>query len=81
MTDDGPAITIEGKREDWPGGTRNADALPPEPQKARACWFGVELDPDGNEVWFRITWRLSAGRRRRRPAPVASASSTFSSPG
>ena len=60
MTDDGPAITIEGKREDWPGGTRNADALPPEPQKPRACWFGVELDPDGNEVWFRITWRLSA---------------------
>lgn len=55
MTDDGRAIVIEGKREDWPGGIRILTALPPEPQKPRACWFGAALDPDGNEVWFRIT--------------------------
>ena len=40
-----------------------------EPQKPRACWFGAELDPDGNEVWFRITWE--AIRRMREKTPRA----------
>ena len=69
MVDDGPAIVIEGKREDWPGGTRILKPLPPEPQKPRACWFGAALDPDGNEVWFRITWE--AIRRMREETPGA----------
>ena len=67
MTDHGPAIVIEGKREDWPGGTRILTPLPPEPQKPRACWFGAALDPDGNEVWFRITWEAIRGMKEKTP--------------
>ena len=56
---DGLAIIIEGRREDWPGGTQILTPLPPRPREKPfrgAHWFGTRLDPGGNEVWFRITW-------------------------
>ena len=67
MTSDGPKIVIEGMRGDWPGGTRtltSCDArLEPNGQ---SFWFGVDLNPDGNQVWFRITPEMpsTCGRAR-----------------
>ena len=30
-------------------------ARPPSREpNGRTCWFGAELDPDGDQVWFRI---------------------------
>lgn len=54
-TDDRLAIIIEGRREDWPGGPRTLTPRDSgrEPN-GRNLWFGAELDPDGNQVWFRI---------------------------
>ena len=56
MTGDGPQIVIKGRREDWPGGARTLTPREPgrEPNR-RTFWFGAELDPDGSQVWFRIT--------------------------
>ena len=51
-----PAIVIEGTCEDWPGGPRTLTPLDPHPEPNRLTfWFGAELAPDGNQVWFRIT--------------------------
>ena len=49
------AIVIEGSREDWPRGPRTLTPHDPirEPN-GRTLWFGAGLDPDGEQVWFRI---------------------------
>ena len=60
------AIVIKCRREDWPGGARTL--TPREPTRepnGRALWFGAELDPDGDQVWFRIT-AASVGRMREK---------------
>lgn len=50
----GPAIVIEGTREDWPGGARTLRPLRPEREPNRATfWFGAQAGD--SEVWFRIT--------------------------
>ena len=55
MTDRELAIVIEGWRGDWPGGPRILMARPPSREpNGRTCWFGAELDPNGDQVWFRI---------------------------
>ena len=52
----GPQIVIEGTREDWPGDAQTFAPLPAERDTQRhAFWFGAQLDPGDNEVWFRIT--------------------------
>ena len=66
----GPAIVIEGTREDWPGGPRTLTALDPNREPNRLTfWFGAELTPDDNEVWFRIT--MEALRRIQEERPGA----------
>ena len=52
---DGSTELIEGRREDWPRGTRTLTPHDPirEPN-GRTLWFGAGLDPDGEQVWFRI---------------------------
>ena len=65
-----PEITIEGKRTDWPGGARTL--LPRDPSRepnGQTFWFGAEIDPDGCQVWFRIT--SEALRRMREETPRA----------
>ena len=64
MTGAGPQIVIKGRREDWPGGARTLTPREPgrEPNR-QTFWFGAELDPDGSQVWFRIT--SEAVRRMR----------------
>ena len=66
----GPAIVIEGTREDWPSGPRTLTPLDPyrEPNQ-QTFWFGAEFAPDGNQVWFRIT--LEAIHRMQEEAPGA----------
>ena len=51
----GPAIVIDVTREDWPGGgPRTLTPLDPNREPNRQTfWFGAELAPDDNEVWFR----------------------------
>ena len=70
MTGDGPQIVIKGRREDWPGGARTLTPRAPgrEPNR-QTFWFGAELDPDGSQVWFRIT--SEAVRRMREGDAVA----------
>ena len=70
MTGDGPQIVIKGRREDWPGGARTLTPREPgrEPNR-QTFWFGAELDPDGSQVWFRIT--SEAVRRMREGDAVA----------
>ncbi len=55
----GPAIVIEGTFEEWPGGAQTLTPAYPRPPRENpfrgAHWFAAQLDPDGNEVWFRIT--------------------------
>ena len=70
MTGDGPEIVIAGTRGDWPGGTRTL--MPRDPSRepnGHTVWFGAELDPDGNQVWFRIT--SEAARRIKEETPSA----------
>ena len=54
MADDGLAIIIEGRRGDWPGGTRTLTPRAPGREPNGTFWFGAELNPDGDQVWFRI---------------------------
>ena len=70
MTGDGPQIVIKGRREDWPDGARMLTPREPgrEPNR-QTFWFGAELDPDGSQVWFRIT--SEAVRRMREGDAVA----------
>ena len=50
-------IVIEGTCEDWPGGSRTLKPCKPRPSNRPGVhWFGAEVDRDGTEVWFRITW-------------------------
>ena len=59
------AIVIEGRREDWPGGPRVLMARPPSREpNGRTCWFGAELDPDGDQISVRCSVRRSANLRR-----------------
>ena len=48
------AIVIAGTREDWPGGPRTLTPREPTREPNGTLWFGAELDPDGDQVWFRI---------------------------
>ena len=50
MADSELAIVIAGRRGDWPGGPRTL--MPRDPNGT--LWFGADLDPDGDQVWFRI---------------------------
>ena len=70
MTDDEPAIIIEGTRGDWPGGARTLTPREPclEPN-GQSVWFGADLDPDGSQVWFRIA--SGAVRRMQQETPGA----------
>ena len=54
MADDGLAISIEGRRGDWPGGTRTLTPRAPSREPNGTFWFGAELNPVGDQVWFRI---------------------------
>ena len=67
MADNG-LVVIEGKREDWPGGPRTLTPRAPfrEPN-GRTFWFGAELDPDGCQVWFRITSAIACGMKVETP--------------
>ena len=66
----GPAIVIEGTREDWPGGPRTLTALEPNRERNRLTfWFGAELAADDNQVWFRIT--MEAVHRMQEKTPGA----------
>ena len=67
-TDDGLAIIIEGKRENWPGGPRTLTprASGREPN-GRTLWYGAELNPDGRQVWFRITAKAVCRMREKTP--------------
>ena len=68
----GPAIVIEGTREDWPGGPRTLPPLDPDQVPSRqTTWFGALVDPDGREVWFRIT--MEAVRQMQEETPGACA--------
>ena len=48
------AIVIEGACEDWPGGARTLTAREPTREPNGTFWFGAELAPEGDQVWFRI---------------------------
>ena len=66
----GPAIVIDVTREDWPGGPRTLTPLDPNREPNRQTfWFGAELAPGGNQVWFRIT--LEAVHRMEEKTPDA----------
>ena len=54
MTGGELAIVIEGTREDWPGGARTLTAREPTREPNGTFWFGAELGPAGDQVWFRI---------------------------
>ena len=54
MTDAELAIIIAGRREDWPGGPRTLTARTATREPNGTLWFGAELDPTGDQVWFRI---------------------------
>ena len=48
------AIVIEGTREDWPGSARTLTVREPTREPNGTFWFGAELGPAGDQVWFRI---------------------------
>ena len=54
MTGGELAVVIEGRREDWPGGSRTLTAREPTREPNGTFWFGAELGPDAEQVWFRI---------------------------
>ena len=66
----GPAIVIDVTRGDWPGGPRTLTPFDPnEEPNRRTTWFGAELAPGGNQMWFRIT--LEAVHRIQENTPGA----------
>ena len=68
MADDSLAVVIEGRRDDWPGGARLLMPCPPNRERnGRTWWFGAELDPDGSQVWFRITPEAIHRMREKTP--------------
>ncbi len=54
MADGELAIVIAGRRGDWPGGPQTLTPREPTREPNGTLWFGAELDPDGDQVWFRI---------------------------
>ena len=52
MVDGEHAIVIAATAEDWPGGTLTPREATREPNGT--LWFGAELHPSGDQVWFRI---------------------------
>ena len=65
----GQAVVIEGKCHFWPGGPQTLTALPADRERDRAaCWFGARADPDGNEMWFRLTLEAIYRMRENTPA-------------
>ena len=66
-----PRIVIEGTREDWPGGPQTLTPLDPhqEVPNRQITWFGADLAPDDNEVWFRLS--LEAVREMPENEPQA----------
>ena len=73
MTGGEMAIVIAGTRRDWPGGPRTLTPREPTREPNGTLWFGAELDPDGDQVWFRIVrvapaWS-PASRRRSAAGP------------
>ncbi|MCY4600072.1 MAG: hypothetical protein OXF27_09150 [Acidobacteria bacterium] len=65
----GPAIVIEGTREDWLQGPRTLTRLDPNPEPNRqTCWFGAELAPGDYQVWFRITTEAVHRMQEQTPA-------------
>ena len=69
MVGDELGIVIEGRREDWPGGARTLTPRAPTRDPNGSFWFGAELEPDGRQVWFRITGE--AGGRMLAETPSA----------
>ena len=68
MGDDSLAVVIEGRREDWPGGARILmPCLASREPNGRTYWFGAELDPDGSQLWFRITSEAIHRMREKTP--------------
>ena len=68
MADDSLAVVIEGRRDDWPGGARLLMPCPPSREpNGRTYWFGAELDPDGRQLWFRITSEAIHRMREKTP--------------
>ena len=63
MTDGERAIVIAGGSEDWPDGPRTLTARTPTREPNGTLWFGADLDPTGNQIWFRI----AEDAIRRRP--------------
>ena len=47
-------ITIEGTREDWPGGARTLSPRDALREPNGIFWYGADLTPDGKQVWFRV---------------------------
>ena len=69
MADGELAIVIAGRREDWPGGTRILTPLEPSREpNGQTLWFGAELDPDGDQVWFRIAEEAIGRMPEKTPA-------------
>ena len=65
----GPAIVIEGTREDWPRVPRTLTRLDPNPEPNRQTyWFGAELAPGDSQVWFRITMEAIHRMQEKTPA-------------
>ena len=65
MTGGELAIVIAGRREDWPRGARTLTPREPTREPNGTLWFGADLDPDGSQVWFRIT-ATAVGRMREK---------------
>ena len=44
-------------------------ARPPSREpNGRTCWFGAELDPDGDQVWFRLDDQVICRMAEKTPA-------------
>ena len=54
MADGEVAIVVAGRREDWPGGTQTLTARNATREPNGTLWFGADLNPAGDQVWFRI---------------------------
>ena len=66
----GPAIIIEGTRDDWPGGPRTLTPLNPNRDPNRLTfWFGAEIAPD--EIWVRFRITMEAVHRMQEKTPGA----------
>ena len=62
------AIVIAGWRGDWPGGPRILMPREPTREPNGTLWFGAELDPDADQVWFRIAEEALGRMPEKTPA-------------